>query len=127
MQEPGSTETKRAHDEIVVLMAERNENNFGVADADLCGPSINEPKIELESVSDSSDWHHEGNGYPCPYYNNEGCARGVNCEFSHAPDHTGKSVRDRLCVSSSDLSPAQKIADLQSGQRAQRVCALFPW
>jgi hypothetical protein len=53
-------------------------------------------KLELESVSDSSDWNHEGNGIPCRFYNHDGCLRGTVCRFSHAPDH--KSVRDRLYV-----------------------------
>ena len=92
-------------------MIKRNERDFGGVTAEQRGPSVNELKTELESVSDSSDWHHEGNGFPCLYYNNDGCARGVECEFSHAPDRTGKSVRDRLCVSSSDLSPSQRTAD----------------
>ena len=107
-------------------MIERNERDFGGVDSEQRGPSINEPKAELESVSDSSDWHHEGNGFPCPYYNNDGCTRGVECEFSHAPDHTGKSVRDRLCVSSSDLSPTQKTADLAHGPAgATSVCTFY--
>jgi hypothetical protein len=52
--------------------------------------------LELESVSDSSDWNHEGNGIACKFYNRDGCLRGSDCRFSHAPDH--KSVRDRLYV-----------------------------
>ena len=125
MQKPDSIETKRARDEIIVLMAERNENDFGVANSDICGPSINEPKAELESVSDSSDWHHEGNGFPCPYYNNDGCARGIECEFSHAPDHTGKSVRDRLCVSLYDLSALKTVDLARWPAGATSVCAFY--
>ena len=53
-------------------------------------------KLELESASDSSDWNHEGNGIACKFYNRDGCLRGSDCRFSHAPDH--KSVRDRLYV-----------------------------
>jgi hypothetical protein len=48
-------------------------------------------------VSDSSDWNHEGNGIPCRLYNHDGCTRGNDCRFSHAPDL--KSVRDQLYVS----------------------------
>lgn len=59
-------------------------------------PQLDDTKIELESVSDSSDWNHEGNGIPCRFYNHDGCMRGNDCRFSHAPDH--KSVRDRLYV-----------------------------
>jgi len=57
-------------------------------------PRPNDPKFELESVSDSSDWNRMGNGFPCSHYNHDGCSRGVNCELSHGPDD--KSVRDRL-------------------------------
>lgn len=59
-------------------------------------PQLDDNKVELESVSDSSDWNHEGNGIPCRFHNHDGCLRGTNCRFSHAPDH--RSVRDRLYV-----------------------------
>ncbi|KAI8976349.1 hypothetical protein BD414DRAFT_496656 [Trametes punicea] len=49
---------------------------------------------ELEEESDSEDFNHIGNGRPCKFYNHDGCARGTQCRFSHAPD--GKSVRDEL-------------------------------
>jgi hypothetical protein len=125
-QDPKSTETKKALDEIVVLMSERNENDLSVVDPEQRGPSINDPKTELESVSDSSDWNHEGNGYPCPFYNNDGCARGLECEFSHAPDHTGKSVRDRLCVSASDPLHTPRTADFaQWLAGATLACAFY--
>jgi hypothetical protein len=76
-------------------MSERDEED-DYADSDDESPELDEPKLELESVSDSSDWNHEGNGIPCRFYNHDGCLRGANCRFSHAPDH--KSVRDRLYV-----------------------------
>ncbi|TFK34378.1 hypothetical protein BDQ12DRAFT_636513 [Crucibulum laeve] len=46
------------------------------------------------SLSDSSDCEHTGNGVPCRFYNHDGCKRGKECEFMHAPDE--KSVRDDL-------------------------------
>jgi L,D-peptidoglycan transpeptidase YkuD (ErfK/YbiS/YcfS/YnhG family) len=76
-------------------MRERDEED-DCADSDDESPQPDDTKLELESVSDSSDWHHEGNGVPCKFYNHDGCLRGTNCRFSHAPDH--KSVRDRLYV-----------------------------
>jgi len=77
-------------------MLERDDDDdFAVPDDEF--PSLSDTKVELESVSDSSDWNHEGNGIPCRFYNHDGCKRGNDCRFSHAPDH--KSVRDRLCVS----------------------------
>jgi len=60
-------------------------------------PLLSDPKVELESVSDSSDWNHGGNGIPCKSYNHDGCKLGNACSYSHARDFT--SVRDRLCVS----------------------------
>ncbi|KAF8258067.1 hypothetical protein EI94DRAFT_1755912 [Lactarius quietus] len=89
-QDPNVTEAKQALEEICVLVKERNDTY----DPEECGPSLADPTIELESVSDSSDWNHEGNGFPCSYYNHDGCKPGIECDFSHGPDH--KSVRDRL-------------------------------
>ena len=75
----------RQHDE---------EDEFAVSEDEY--PLLCDKKVELESASDSSDWNHEGNDIPCRFYNHDGCTRGTECRFSHAPDH--KSVRDRLCV-----------------------------
>ena len=111
-QNPDSTEAKEELDETLVLIRERNEED-DLVDSDDATPS-------LESVSDSSDWNHEENGRPCRDYNHDGCTRGLECKFSHAPDH--KSVRDRLCVFSPGLEPALTLGD---GQRTQRLCALF--
>ena len=95
-QDPSSTEAKNALRETLALMLERDDDDdFAVPDDEF--PSLSDTKVELESVSDSSDWNHEGNGIPCRFYNHDGCKRGNDCRFSHAPDH--KSVRDRLCVS----------------------------
>ncbi|KAI9451493.1 hypothetical protein BJY52DRAFT_1190926 [Lactarius psammicola] len=93
-QDPNSTEARKALDETFTLINERNnEEDESVTEED-CGPSLTDPGKELESVSDSSDWNHVGNGLPCRHYNHDGCMRGVECRFSHAPDHRG--VRDRL-------------------------------
>ncbi|KAH9059450.1 hypothetical protein EDB83DRAFT_2224440 [Lactarius deliciosus] len=93
-QNPDSTETKKALDEVLVLMRERNEEDEPI-DSEDCRPQFNvDSKVELESVSDSSDFNHEGNGVPCRSYNHDGCKQGLECRFSHAPDY--KSVRDRL-------------------------------
>jgi hypothetical protein len=50
--------------------------------------------LEVASVSDSSDCRHVGNGVPCRFYNHDGCGKGTECPYSHAPDE--KSVRDDL-------------------------------
>ncbi|KAH8979479.1 hypothetical protein EDB92DRAFT_1955086 [Lactarius akahatsu] len=92
VQDPDSTEASKALDETFTLISERNKEE-AVVEEDSHPTFIDQGK-ELESVSDSSDWNHEGNGFPCRYYNHDGCTRGVECKFSHAPDH--KSVRDRL-------------------------------
>ena len=74
-----------------------DDDNDDIATPRDATPLLSAPKIELESVSDSSDWNHEGNGIPCKSYNHGGCKRGNTCKFSHARDFL--SVRDRLCVS----------------------------
>ena len=94
-QDPSSTEAKDALHETLTLIRERNDED-DVADSDDEIPLLGDTKAELETVSDSSDWNHGGNGVPCRFYNHDGCTRGDACRFSHAPDY--KSVRDRLCV-----------------------------
>ncbi|KAG5635690.1 hypothetical protein H0H81_010393 [Sphagnurus paluster] len=61
---------------------------------DYAFPRYEDDKLELAERSDSSDCNHVGNGVPCRFYNHDGCGRGKECEFSHAPDE--KSVRDDL-------------------------------
>ncbi|KAI9438977.1 hypothetical protein H4582DRAFT_107123 [Lactarius indigo] len=93
-QDPNSIEARKVLDETLALISERNNEEDEFVAEDDFGPSLTDPGKELESVSDSSDWNHWGNDSPCWYYNRDGCTRGVECEFSHAPDY--KSVRDRL-------------------------------
>ncbi|KAG6841163.1 hypothetical protein C0991_001291 [Blastosporella zonata] len=61
---------------------------------DFAFPRYEDDRLELAEPSDSSDCNHVGNGVPCRFYNHDGCARGAECDFSHAPDE--KSVRDDL-------------------------------
>lgn len=49
---------------------------------------------EYETVSESSEYEHEGNGTACRYLNHGGCRHGSECRWKHAPDE--KSVRDQL-------------------------------
>lgn len=49
---------------------------------------------EYETVSESSEYEHEGNGTACRYLNHGGCRHGSECLWKHAPDE--KSVRDQL-------------------------------
>jgi hypothetical protein len=101
LQDLSSTEVKNVLHETFVLMRARNDDNdFAGPDDD--SPLLWEKKLELESVSDSSDWNHGGNGIPCRFYNHDGCKHGNACNFSHALDH--KSVRDRLYVSRESTS-----------------------
>ncbi|KAH9031272.1 hypothetical protein EDB84DRAFT_1562290 [Lactarius hengduanensis] len=102
-QNPGSSESNKALDELV-LMREHDKEDEPIESEDCRPRFIVDSKVELESMSDSSDLNHEGNGVPCKSYNHDGCKRGSECKFSHAPDY--KSVRDRLCVFSFDLSLA---------------------
>ncbi|KAL0951723.1 hypothetical protein HGRIS_008397 [Hohenbuehelia grisea] len=77
------------------------------SDSDYSGEGFSYPSHYEESCSedDSSnegggmpgDWRdyiHTGNEIPCQFYNHDGCNRGTDCAYSHAPDR--KSVRDRL-------------------------------
>jgi hypothetical protein len=57
-------------------------------------PNWDYEALEVASVSDSSDCQHVGNGVPCRFYNHDGCGKGSQCPYSHAPDE--KSVRDDL-------------------------------
>ena len=82
-------------DTFALMRARNDDDDFPGPDDD--SPLLCEKKLELESVSDSSDWNHGGNGIPCRFYNHDGCKRGNACRYSHAPDY--KSVRDRLYVS----------------------------
>lgn len=54
-----------------------------------------DPQLE-ESLSESSDCEHTGNGIPCKFYNRTERRNGRACRFSHVPDT--KSERDALCV-----------------------------
>jgi hypothetical protein len=55
---------------------------------------IDDPENSSSEESDTSDCNHLGNGISCRFYNHEGCTKGTDCRYSHAPDE--KSVRDRL-------------------------------
>jgi hypothetical protein len=61
---------------------------------DFSYPHFEESPIELDTVSNSSDCNHPGNGIPCKFYNHGRCGKGAYCPYSHAPDE--KSVRDDL-------------------------------
>ncbi|KAI9432268.1 hypothetical protein H4582DRAFT_2056832 [Lactarius indigo] len=78
----------------VWLKLEANEEDEPIELEDCRPRIIVDLKVELESVSDSSDFNHEGNGVLCRSYNHDGCKRGLECKFSHAPNY--KSVRDPL-------------------------------
>ncbi|KAI0264885.1 hypothetical protein BC834DRAFT_1042084 [Gloeopeniophorella convolvens] len=98
-QDPASTEAKSALEDTLALMRARNKEDApgpkaeARLDADR-SPSLNGDGMALESLSDSSDCQHTGNGKPCTRYNYDGCMRGARCKFSHAPDYV--SVRDGL-------------------------------
>ena len=57
-------------------------------------PDYDYELLEVASMSDSDESNHVGNGVPCRFYNQLGCVKGTNCEYSHAPDE--RSVRDLL-------------------------------
>ncbi|KAI0264881.1 hypothetical protein BC834DRAFT_237306 [Gloeopeniophorella convolvens] len=102
-QDPTSAEAKTAYKEIIQIMRTRGELDKlrGAADDKVqyardVVPLAQQEDMELESLSDSSDCQHEGNGLPCRSYNHDGCASGAGCAFSHAPDFN--SIRDELYV-----------------------------
>ncbi|KAH8999849.1 hypothetical protein EDB86DRAFT_3075517 [Lactarius hatsudake] len=72
-QDPDSTEARKALDETFAFISKRDSEEDESVAEDVVGPSLTDPG---------------------KYYNRDGCTRGVECEFSHAPDY--KSVRDRL-------------------------------
>ncbi|KAI0264883.1 hypothetical protein BC834DRAFT_237374 [Gloeopeniophorella convolvens] len=100
--DPTSAEAKATALEIGKLLRARGESHKlrdAVSDNPLqymrdARPFTEQDATELESISDSSDCQHEGNGEPCRSYNHDGCSSGTQCVFSHAPDYN--SVRDEL-------------------------------
>ena len=85
--------------ELVYVEKCRRDNLFleeedpcGDSEYELPGPD-DEPELG-ESLSESSDCEHGGNGKPCKFYNHTGCTKGRTCPFSHAPDN--QSERDAL-------------------------------
>ncbi|PBK82970.1 hypothetical protein ARMGADRAFT_1038260 [Armillaria gallica] len=44
-------------------------------------------------MSYNPDYYHIGNGVACWYYKHDTSMRGINCDYSHAPDI--RSVRDK--------------------------------
>src|SRR6266702_306243 len=123
-QDPDSAEARKALEETLTLINKRDDSDedHECFEIDPTFPSLSEKMAELESVSDSSDWNHEGNGIPCRFYNHDGCMRGTECKFSHTPDH--KSARDRLCAFSSTFRLRGGTLTLDYGQRAQRLYVL---
>ncbi|KAH9483570.1 putative mitochondrial import receptor subunit tom70 [Psilocybe cubensis] len=57
-------------------------------------PRIEDGPWETYEESDTEDCEHKGNLTPCRFYNHAGCARGSQCQYSHAPDDN--SIRDNL-------------------------------
>jgi hypothetical protein len=71
------------------------ESDMMAEDLDTTGPPYDLSDLETDVESTSSDFELEGrNGVPCKHYNHDGCPRGRDCTYRHAPDE--KSVRDRL-------------------------------
>ncbi|KAF8261217.1 hypothetical protein EI94DRAFT_1705714 [Lactarius quietus] len=60
-QDPDSIKAKKVLQETINLMNRRTESEGSVV-IDETFPSLDEPKLKLESMSDSSDWNHKGSG-----------------------------------------------------------------
>jgi hypothetical protein len=84
-------------------------------------PHPDQDKLELASMSDSSDCNHVGNGVACRFYNHNGCEKGEACAFSHGPDE--KSVRDDLYVALVRFATAP--ADLCALFSGKNVCVYY--
>ena len=88
-QDPSNAAALAALSETIKLTNERAPKGLDLLRYDAGGALW-----ETETVSDSSEYHHEGNGSSCRYLNHDGCRHGSHCRWKHAPDE--KSVRDRL-------------------------------
>lgn len=97
MEDPSCREAG-VQEEIVRQELLNKEDDFGFSDDDSTDydwPGYDEDTEDSSSdESDSSDCNHFGNGVSCRFYNHDGCTKGTDCRFSHAPDE--KSVRDKL-------------------------------
>ncbi|KAH0835024.1 hypothetical protein J3R83DRAFT_10760 [Lanmaoa asiatica] len=69
------------------------EENMDTCSEDEAPAPDDDPELG-ESLSESSDCDHVGNGKPCKAYNHTECTKGGACPFSHAPDD--QSERDAL-------------------------------
>ena len=65
-------------------------NNYSEHEA----PALEDDPQLGDSLSESSDCEHTGNGIPCKFYNRTECRNGHACRYSHAPDK--KSEQDAL-------------------------------
>ncbi|KAF6760447.1 hypothetical protein DFP72DRAFT_959740 [Ephemerocybe angulata] len=74
--------------------AETAAATAAIPELDFSYPHYDDEALEMDTLSNTSDCNHRGNGVPCRFYNRAGCAKGSLCPFSHAPDE--KSVRDDL-------------------------------
>ncbi|KAF5339797.1 hypothetical protein D9611_009200 [Ephemerocybe angulata] len=80
--------------ETAPLDAETAAATAAIPELDFSYPHYDDEALEMDTLSNTSDCNHRGNGVPCRFYNRAGCAKGSLCPFSHAPDE--KSVRDDL-------------------------------
>lgn len=98
MEDPSCREA--AVQEEIVRQELLNEEDDGFDFDDDDSTDYNWPDFDEDTgnsssdESDSSDCNHFGNGVSCRFYNHDGCTKGTDCRFSHAPDE--KSVRDNL-------------------------------
>ncbi|EPQ53369.1 hypothetical protein GLOTRDRAFT_111949 [Gloeophyllum trabeum ATCC 11539] len=88
--DPSCADAQKEHDIVADLCMGDWDH-----DADYIYPPPDEHLWQnWEEGSDSSDFNHEGSNIPCRWYNRDGCKKGRECPYSHAPD--AKSVRDKL-------------------------------
>ncbi|KAI0345588.1 hypothetical protein BDW22DRAFT_1426260 [Trametopsis cervina] len=104
-QDPTCQEAHSELEETIILYASfkvdigDDEDSDQVSEFDNAAwPDSEEPQSASDGetivMSDSSDYEHGGNEIPCRHYNHQGCKRGKDCLYKHAPDN--RSVRDTL-------------------------------
>lgn len=81
-------------------------------------PALDESDRDMPFESDTSDFHQQGFGVPCRYYNHGGCARGRECRYKHAPDD--RSVRNNLYACPHPIS-LPYLTHYWNTQRAKRL------
>ncbi|KAL6301896.1 hypothetical protein BKA93DRAFT_930024 [Sparassis latifolia] len=93
--DPNNSEAHAELTETLALSAIDHEDPLN-GDVDDMRSEDRDAYSDVITESDSPEFTMTGPGYKCPckFYNNQGCRKGMQCLFKHAPDE--RSVRDEL-------------------------------